>query len=127
MLFIRKNKYVLAMILGIVSMALMVPSITGTIKSIKYFAEMGAVGKTGTSCNFFDGQTVLRKQLHRPFDALLVDILPDCAMKMGVKHQIQCAFGNVGMFRKALHGNSVFQIVVDICKHLFQIVIQSRL
>ncbi len=41
MLFIRKNKYVLAMILGIVSMALMVPSITGTIKSIKYFAEMG--------------------------------------------------------------------------------------
>lgn len=41
MLFIRKNKYILAVVLGIVSMALMIPNITGTITSIKYFAEMG--------------------------------------------------------------------------------------
>ena len=41
MVFIRKNKYILAVVLGIVSMALMIPNITGTITSIKYFAEMG--------------------------------------------------------------------------------------
>ena len=41
MLFIRKNKYILALVLGIVSMALIIPNITGAIKSIKYFAEIG--------------------------------------------------------------------------------------
>ena len=35
MVFIRKNKYILAMILGIVSMALMFPSITNMIKNMK--------------------------------------------------------------------------------------------
>ena len=41
MVFIRKNKYILAMILGIVSMALMFPSITNMIKNMKDTAASG--------------------------------------------------------------------------------------